>query len=473
MFKTLLYKELLDAILSLKFVVSFVVVTVVLIFSLNSGATAYLENIDEAKLRQEFNHQFLVNQNDWIAAGVYGVTESRIPYVLNVFDRGITNSLGREAVVNTDMETRLDKSKNLVSPILSLFDDIDLTFIVKVILSLFAILLSYEAISGEKERGTLRLIMTNKVPRYLVIISKIIAGFIVLALSLILPLLIGIAFLAGFHPQILNAFDATTWMRFIFMLLTYVMYLAVFLAIGVFVSALCHRSSTSFVVMLMIWILFVAIIPQLSQSASERFTKYQSYVSLQTQAMKEIAEKRDEWMKEVESSEVWRKAIREGTVPQLMADQIIEETRLKQEVMDQYSRRHDQQQSRQILLAKTMARTISPVSAMSFAVQDLAGSGWSRQQEYLNQLREFQKGFRAYIVDELDSLTSEDPRKIWDVIYDNESLDVKKQAVTFDFIEEPLDAVVSNSLWDIGVLGVLFLVFFSAAFVAFLRYDVR
>ena len=473
MLRDIIRKEIMDNISTLKFVVTFVVVIVLVFSGLTLGSKNYLEQRGDLVRQLQLNQRTMASQSNWLSAGYIGIFESKKPYVLSAIDNGIDNSLGRQAQVNIDMETRLDESRNLVSPILAVFGDVDLTFVVKIILSLFVILLTYDAISGEKERGTLKLNMANDVPRHRILIGKILGGFISIIIPFLLPLLIGLAFLMTFFPDVLADFDSETWYRLLIIVGVYMLYLAVFFALGLLVSSLCHRSATSFIVLLMIWVLVVTIIPRLSVTAAERLRPYESYTTLQTRAFKEISAQRRELMERFQDPQEWVRAMNEGKLAAYFAEIFSDQASLQQEIMDRYNRQYERQQNSQITLAETLSRSLSPTSAMSFAVQNLAGTGWARQEEYVRQLREFQDDFRDYVLGQVAQTEVRDFSTFQEDMFLNESLDVSMESINFEFREESLAEVLDRSLWDIGVLVLLTLVFFTAAFVAFLRYDVR
>jgi ABC-type transport system involved in multi-copper enzyme maturation permease subunit len=52
----------------------------------------------------------------------------------------------------------------------------------------------FDAICGEKERGTLKVLLSNSVPRDLVLLGKWIGGYISLAIPFLIALLGGIAY---------------------------------------------------------------------------------------------------------------------------------------------------------------------------------------------------------------------------------------------------------------------------------------
>jgi ABC-type transport system involved in multi-copper enzyme maturation permease subunit len=483
MLRAIIRKEIMDSVSTLKFVVTFLVVVVLVISGLALGSRNYLEQRGEVNRQRQLNQKMLESQFDWLNAGWAGVIDSKKPYVLTTVDNGIDSSLGRLASINTLEDARLDESRNLVSPILAVFGEIDITFVVKIILSLFVILLTYDAVSGEKERGTLKLTLANDVPRYQLLLGKIIGGLAVISFSFLLPLLLGLTFMMGFNNKVLSDFTPEAWWRLALIVFVYLLYLAVFLSLGLLVSALSHRSSTSFVVLLVIWVLFVTIIPRISLAASERLRPYESYTALQTKAFKEVSEKRAEMIRDftprfiqvrnrgMMQAFMGETGQQQGSteLSQMMTDFWRGLTDAQRVVMDYYDRQYDLQQRAQIDTAESISRFLSPTSALSFAVESLAGSGWARQIEYVDQLRKFRNDFMNYMFSQAEKV---EYQSMWDMM-EKQKLDIDINRISFQFREESLGTVFSRAVTDIAVLAIMALVFFAASFVAFIRYDVR
>jgi ABC-type transport system involved in multi-copper enzyme maturation permease subunit len=76
-------------------------------------------------------------------------------------------------------------------PLPILFPRLDFLFIVTIVMSLLALLFSYDAVTGERERGTLRQMISNSVSRTTILLGKFLGG----AASLLIPFLL--ALLAG------------------------------------------------------------------------------------------------------------------------------------------------------------------------------------------------------------------------------------------------------------------------------------
>ena len=65
-------------------------------------------------------------------------------------------------------------------------------FIIGYVLSLVALLFTFDSISGERERGTLRLTLSNAIPRHTVLIGKFLGAFISVSIPFILAILVNL-----------------------------------------------------------------------------------------------------------------------------------------------------------------------------------------------------------------------------------------------------------------------------------------
>ena len=64
------------------------------------------------------------------------------------------------------------------NPFLAMFLTVDVVFIFKIVLSALAILFAYNTISGEREDGTLKLVLSNAIPRDVVVLGKYLGGML-------------------------------------------------------------------------------------------------------------------------------------------------------------------------------------------------------------------------------------------------------------------------------------------------------
>ena len=163
MFLILFRRELLANLMTLRF---FVVVVTCLILVIASTIV----------LLQDYKHRLAVyntavktHREDVTDAKTYSQLRlyvDRPPNPLSIFNQGLDKRLGNTVHVHHQfVPTLLDAQQHGVdNPFLNLFSGMDLVFIFQVVLSLMALLFAYDAIAGEREAHTLRLIATNPVP---------------------------------------------------------------------------------------------------------------------------------------------------------------------------------------------------------------------------------------------------------------------------------------------------------------------
>jgi ABC-type transport system involved in multi-copper enzyme maturation permease subunit len=141
----------------------------------------------------------------------------------------------------------------------------DLNKLIMIVVSFLALLMSFDAIAGEKRNGTLKLVCANPLARFSIIAGKVLGLTLAIGAILLVALLIGaviISFLlAGQAYALLPDLFAVVGMA--------VIYAAVFLALGVVVSALCHRPMFALAGAMALWIALVLIIPQVITFAAE------------------------------------------------------------------------------------------------------------------------------------------------------------------------------------------------------------
>ena len=155
-------------------------------------------------------------------------------------------------------EVSTSHSGSRENPWLQRFGALDWVFLIGTLLSFMAIVLSYDSFSGEKEDGTLRLLLSNSVPRYIVLLGKFSGIFLTIAIPLFIGQLISIIIIRQSDIISLSIGD---WGRIGFVALLSLLYVTVFIGIGLLVSSWSHRSSSSIIILLFIWVLLTLIVP--------------------------------------------------------------------------------------------------------------------------------------------------------------------------------------------------------------------
>jgi ABC-2 type transport system permease protein len=473
MLKVIIEKEIRDILVSTRFAISFGLAAVLIILSFYTGATGYLSNAAQYEGSKADAKRQVEQLKDWEQLRTYHIFLPPDPIASLV--SGIANDIGRNTAVAGRGDVNPTDSRFSEDPVYAVFRFVDLEFIFSVVLSLCALVLGYDAICGEKERGTLRLSMANAVPRSQLILGKTIGLFLALAVPLLLAFGLGIlVFLVLGVPM-----GGGQWMRLVLIILTGLLYVGAFLALSVFISALTARSSSSFLALLVIWIACVLIIPRSAVLLAGRAVTVPTVDELMSQEGQLNTQLGTERFDKLASFKATPGAPMEEQIQQFSAymDSLRTDQDLK--VQELTSRLEEERYNRQLAqqrLAFGLAR-LSPASSLSLSLTSLAGTSLSLQSQYLASAREYQQSFARFITEK----TGKQPFgggmmiKIGGPPED----DKEKKALNaselpvFDFRRESLDHCLASALPDIGLLILFNLVFFAGAFVAFQRYDLR
>ena len=293
MLRDIVKKEIQEAIMSPRFVFTFLLCTILILLAVYTGINNYQAELKEHSAAVASNKKNLESQQSYGTLAGLGTKVNRKPQVLSTVVSGIWEAVGRVATVNIAYDPSMIESKYSSNPIFAVFGSLDLIFIVKIVLSLFAILFTYDAIVGEKERGTLKLALSNKVPRDRIILGKAIGGFVSLLIPLIIPLGLGLLILMIYPNVSLSGDD---WSRLGMICLMFLLYLSVFFSLGLFISARTSRSATSFLLLLFIWVTFVSVIPKASVMIASQIKPIPS--------VHEITAQKDSYLQEIQKEAI-------------------------------------------------------------------------------------------------------------------------------------------------------------------------
>ena len=89
-----------------------------------------------------------------------GVTVDKRPALLSIFYNGLQPSRPMSVRVTANRDPRTEDQYERANPISDLFQTVDLMSFAALVMSLLALVFSYDLISGEKEAGTLRLMLS-------------------------------------------------------------------------------------------------------------------------------------------------------------------------------------------------------------------------------------------------------------------------------------------------------------------------
>ncbi|MGH7456089.1 MAG: DUF3526 domain-containing protein, partial [bacterium] len=263
-------------------------------------------------------------------------------------------------------------------------------------------------------------------------------------------------------------------------ILTGLLYFGVFLTLSVFISAMTERSSSSFLLLLVVWIFAVLIVPRTSVLLAGRAVKVPSLdehasqrARLAAQLWQEDRGKMSNFKPDQNLRENPERMLSEfNSFMQKLGDE------REQKMQALSTRLNEERRNREAVrerVAFGLAR-ISPAASFSLATTNLVGTSLELKQHYLNSATDYQQAYAKFMKEKTGMLLG--GFRIM-AFRNTDGEEAKKDPINpreippFVFKSTSLQDVSGAALVDLGILALFNLVFFAGAYVAFLRYDVR
>jgi len=474
MLRTIILKEARDLLSTAKFATTFGVAALLILLAFYVGAKNHQLAQAQHQASLAENVRQMEGLTDWFALEQYRIFLP--PQPLEALVTGVSNDIGRTAEVKSRGEIAAEDSRYNEDPVFAVFRFLDLGFIFQIVLSLFAILLGYDAICGEKERGTLRLTFANAVPRATYILGKLVGSFATLVVTLIVPMALGCLLLPlmGVHLA------GEEWVRLGLILLVGLLYFGAFLALSVFVSALTHRTSSAFLILLVAWIASAFIIPHTAVLLAGRAVDVPSVDEIAAQKAtfaRQLWKEYRDGMKSFSAPE----GADQDDIEALMAhfNQYMDSlTTIRDAKMNEFAGRlNEDRHNRQTVqerVAFGLAR-LSPTASLSLATTALAGTGLELKNRFRVEATRYRQTFNEFMK-EKTGMNIGGRMIMWkqsdEEEEEPEQIDAE-EIPAFEYRTASLADSLTAALPDLGILALFNLLFFLGAFVAFSRYDLR
>ncbi|MDE0018790.1 MAG: ABC transporter permease subunit [Candidatus Poribacteria bacterium] len=470
MLMTLIQKEVMHHILSVRFVALLLMCLLLVPLTLSTNYRNYRQNLVDYQEAVKLANieETTVNLKMPLEPELEVSKLLLKPTPLSVFANGLADTLPSYLGMTRNGITQ--GAPALVSSLSNLLGHLDFLFIVGTVFSLLALLFTFDAVAGEREAGTLRITLANSLPRDLFLWSKLIGGYVVFVVPFLVSLLFGLLVLVwqGFplgEPEIFP--------RVLSLTLISLLYIGVFFAIGTVISTYLDNSKTALIVAFTVWVFAVLITPRVGFLAAKLIapTRTSQSVYMEKTAM------RDDFNAAVDK-EKWR-IILEEIPPEEDGSIIVggengkkvdervkfleEEYRLKfQDHANKLDRDYKRETERQEQLGETLSR-ITPTSSLIYLATNLTQTGKGTRSTY------FQTGDRYY-----DMLHTDMFSKIIDHI--TARVFTSEDTVTITQ-PPPLETITLGETFRQSAVDVLLLCFFAVvlttvAFLKFFRSDI-
>jgi ABC-type transport system involved in multi-copper enzyme maturation permease subunit len=355
-----------------------------------------------------------------------------------------------------DSPWNLQISSTIQSPTEAVFPTVDLTFIIGFVLSALAVVLSFDALSGEKAAATLRLLMANGVPRSSIVLGK----WLGLTIALLLPFLLGMV--VGLIIFIIITgvgFTAATWFSLGLCMLAAVLFLSAYVLLGIAVSAFTSTPTQSIFLGLGIWGLLTILLPQIAVAASDSLAPVPSIKELEKN-MRLVTNEYHQETRE-RNMAIVAQAKQEG-----WGYQQARQKRRDHEYPRETSHRHrvaemERQYWRQVHQQEQFGRAlamVSPYGSLEHALTTLADTGPQSQWHFIEQAYDY----GIWYFDELVSDPNRPP-----------SDEIIATMAHFEYKPSPLAAKLGTAGMPFAALCLINCLLVIIAVIAFNRYDVR
>lgn len=465
-------KEIFQGFLSLRFAFTLLLVTAVMVSAAFLFLEDYQQQLADYDRNVKDNLQKVSQRADGRAFALASVFSTNHQWVYRTPTQLAFLAAGHEKDLPNAFEVNAFTIQNPTKRLrgncfLRWSEDLDWAFVIAVIMSFAAIVLVYDSISGERESGTLRLSMSNPVPRSTVILGKYLGTMVMLIIPLLVGMLFSTIIITTSGKVNLAGAD---WFRILITVLLSLLYLSIFVLLGLFISSSVRSSAASLVLLLLVWTIIVVVIPGVTGVISTRLSKLPSDTAIGWKAHGA----RGEADQEYDASHLESAHILAGYwVPR----DILGKHLYRNDAFMAVYKNYWDGMALSVRLGRNVTR-ISPCVVYRCAAESIAGSGIDHYESFMKQIWQYRTLLKDFLVNHypLDLHRQ----------YEGEE-ELERQAfqacasVKFTgtdvpkFHDDPIPAgdTMRNSLWNIVILFMFNFVFFMAAYISFLRRDVR
>ena len=466
MLMTMIQKEIMHHILSVRFVALLLMCLLLVPLTLSTNYRNYRQNLVDYQEAVKLANIEETTMNPGMPLDPE-LEVSKLflkPTPLSVFANGLADAL--PSYLGMTRNGIIQGAPALVSSLSHLLGHLDFLFVVGTVFSLLALLFTFDAVAGEREAGTLRITLANSVPRDLFLWSKLIGGYVVFVVPFLVSLLFGLLILVwqGFplgEPEIFP--------RVLGLILISLLYIGVFFAIGTVISTYLDNSKTALIVAFTVWVFAVLITPRVGFLAAKFIapTRTSQSVYMEKTAMRDdfnaaLKEEEHKMVMEVPPDEKGHRVI-SGEISKKISERmkpLEEEYRSQfQNHANKLDRNYKRETERQEQVGQMLSR-LTPTSSLIYITTNLTQTGKAKRSTY------FQTGERYYEMLHTDLFS-----KIIDYTHSRQYRPVKiTQPPSWE--KTDLRETLRQSAVDVMLLCFFAIILTTIAFLKFFRSDI-
>jgi ABC-2 type transport system permease protein len=346
------------------------------------------------------------------------------------------------------------------------FTSMDWTNILIYFISFICICFGYNAFSGERVDGTLKLMLTQLVTRWQIILGKFLGIFTVIVIPVVLGMIFNLVII-GLSGQV--AIQPGDVLVILFFFLVSLLFISLNILLSFLVSLLTSTPAQSLGIGLIVWIILAIIVPNTSWLLAGKLSPVESVAETslvedktRTEETKGCSWNWDyHWANQAPNPQVFEREKCKNTV-----------TRVHNEIWNEYRNQIIHQTHTAIDLTR-----LSPFGIFRFVGENLSDNGFAGYCNFYNQFQDYHTSFQKFIR-EKDAADPQSYHMIWNESYNTQTFMSNKKVAyaeipQFRYKPPSLVQALHNTLPDLLWLVCWCVGLFFITFVAFVRYDVR
>jgi ABC-type transport system involved in multi-copper enzyme maturation permease subunit len=447
---TVVKRELLDHLTSFRFSAMFVLTFLLMITSVLVFSARYAREKKEYPQRVD---GFVTAEGKvalgWIACQGGGSVRA-IPSPLGFMYAAGERELPDQAVMAVHGMGVLQKS---VEPgdILNTAGGADWTYVITVLLSFGAGLLTYKSVSGERRDGTLTLVLANPVSRATILFGKYLAALLALSTVFVVSLISGVVLVQLLGSVPLGPDD---WTKIALFAILGLIFLSVFVFTGLLCSVFTRTPVLSAVAFLFVWMTLIFVIPNLGGILAGLAGNVRTPRQIR-EAAREIPD-------------------RYTLTPAMSADQVAAVKLGRESAREQLLLSYISSLVAQVDFGRELTR-VSPAGVFSSAAERIVGGGTFRLTRFVDNAVRFRQGFlQALIEADKNDPKSEHRYTPWwcgGNHFSALTVDIGPAKVFHDTLPSAWEGL-GAAFWDLFLLILYTIIAFAVAFWRFARQDV-
>lgn len=465
MFRTVLKREILHNLYSLRFLISLALVLAVFAAGAASfvrSQAAGLEKYRETRGQYLENMRSLAGENATdlaVRKQTFSLKPRANAFISDAKERYLPNAI----VFSAWNVFSFQNKSGSANPFLKRFDELSWTFITALVVSFVTLLFTFDAVSGEKETKTLALTLANPVPRGTLLLGKFVSAVTSVMAIVLAGVLTSLLILVVLGSEGISA--ALAGEVFAYLAVTGLL-AGTFAAFGLLASVVARSSSVSLLAALSFWLVFSVVVPNSSTFVAKGLYPIAASETVQ----KNVTAAFDDLNKNAPPGS-WMQHSGNPFLPQHELRANLQTKRLAAEkgIRDAYYRDMFRQFERTRLVT-----AVSPVSLFEYLTEAVAGGGYLRFRKAWTDAHVYQGQFLSFFK-ALDAADTASPH--WFNPF--EDVSTTRKPVAFEkvpqFEERPMSLAarvgpaVKYLLINVFVVSVVYFL----TFVLFVRYDVR